>query len=179
MTTPKNSRRELLAHWLQANVKTYKTPEIVTLSHFEIDVVEFTGTFIVSFDEQAVDRRFSFGIKGNGLPKSYLPIFVSPLGVPASFPAVQLSDETEDAIEVALAHLLPRLRPFGLNKMTGEQTDITTPNSDRVLEPDKLAALIQVARSNDLRLQIEVKSRKVVLSLRSHSRAHMSNRGDR
>ena len=172
MTTPNNSRRELLTHWLKTNVKTYTTPEIVTLSHFEIDVVELTGTFIVSLDKQAVDRRFSFGIEGNGLPKSYLPMFVSPLGVPASFPAVELSDETEDAIDVALAHLLPRLRPFGLNKVTGEQTDISTPNSDRLLEPEKLTTLLQVARSNDLRLQIEVKSRNVVSRLQAHSRAH-------
>ncbi len=162
MTTPDNSKREALARWLKANVKRFPTPKVVTLSDFDIDVDDFTGTFKVSLDEQVIDDEFSFEIEGNGSPNLYSPIFHSPLGVPASFPAVQLTTDTENAIESALAHLLPRLRPLGLNKATGEEIDMTTPLVVRVLEPVKLAALRQAAGSRTFRIQIQVESGQIV-----------------
>lgn len=162
MPSPIGSKRDVLSRWLKANVKTYPTPEIVTLSDFEIDLDDLSGTFRVALDRQALDYEFSFEIQGNGTPNLFWPMFHSPLGVPASYAAVDITDETESAIEMALSHLLPRLRPFGLNRDTGKSIDMTTSIEDRMLEPEKLPKLLQVTGSKSFQLTVQIQSRQIL-----------------
>jgi hypothetical protein len=162
MLSPISNRREALSRWLDANVKTYPTPETVTLSDFEIDLDDLSGTFQVALDRQAIDYAFSFGIQGNGTPNLFWPMFHSPLGVPASYAALHITNDTESAIELALSHLLPRLRPFGLNRSTGKSIDMTTSIEDRILEPEKLSKLLQVTGSKSFQLTVQVQPRKII-----------------
>jgi hypothetical protein len=164
----KSSRTDLqpskrtLELWLKANVKICTTPEVVTLSDFEINVDRFAGTFRVSLDEQVINEEFRFEIGGNGLPSLGIPLFCSPLGVPASFAAVELTTDTKNAIESVLANLFPQLRPFGLHEETREWITQSTPTADRILEPEKLMVVLQAARSKTFRMQIAIGSGKIV-----------------
>lgn len=124
--------------WLEANVRTYPTPESVTLSGFDVDIEEYQGSFDVTLDENTIPDRFSFGLAANGMPELFLPIVSSPLGVPASYATVELTDETLAAIKQLLASTLPRMRPFGLNRETGELVLFTTHGPlHRILDEDE------------------------------------------
>ena len=60
-------------------------------------------------------------------------MFCSPLGAPASYPAVELTDETRSEIQVALESVLPRMKALGVDRDTGEAVYLTThTDSDRI-----------------------------------------------
>jgi hypothetical protein len=54
-----------------------------------------------------------------GVPKFYYPMFTSPLGVPASYRAIEITSNTHNAISEALKRTFPKLKPLGKNKDTG------------------------------------------------------------
>ena len=162
MSISHQQRQKDLARWLQENVKRYKTPRIVTLSKFTIDTEEFEGTFHVTLDEDPIPDEFSFGIEGNGSPTFYLPTFHSPLGVPASFPAIHLTTDTEDAIEAGLKIIIPKLRPFGLHKESGRLIDARTPIDERIVEPDKLELFLKISKSRRRRLVVDVATKTLL-----------------
>jgi hypothetical protein len=163
MANLEDAKRKALKRWLAANVKEYPMPVVINLSGFKADIDDLSGSFNVCLDDQQVDSDFSFEIDGAGAPILYFPMFNSPLGVPASFAAVQLTDDTESAIKLGLAYVLPRLRPFGLDKETGELVDAGTPIASRVLQPEKITLLREMTRSRKIRLQIQVASGQVVI----------------
>jgi hypothetical protein len=132
-------RDELLREWLDANVRRYATPALVTLSAFDVDWKRFGGSFAVQLDDFALEDRFSFELDVAGRPQLILPMFVSPLGVPASFAAVHLTGATEAAILTCLQSVLPRVLPLGRDPRTGGEITMLTPIEQRVLEPDRLS----------------------------------------
>ncbi len=88
-------------------------------------------------------------------------MFHSPLGVPASFAAVSLAGRTEAAIDAALNFLIPRLRPCGLDRETGELITGATPMQDRVIDRAGLATLRDFAASADLGLSVRLRDMSV------------------
>jgi hypothetical protein len=131
-------RSKQVSEWLKRNVKTYETPSEITLFNFSVDAVEYEGRFSIKLDDLQVEGDFNFGLSGNGKPEIYFPIFHSPMGAPASYSAVELTHETKSAILGALAEVLPKVKPFGLNKTTGEWVLHTTHKlKDRII--DKVA----------------------------------------
>ena len=156
-----NSRQKALTLWLDANVQSYPTPKVLALKDFEIDPNRFKGDFKVVLDGQPVSGRFSFSVEGNGLPQVFLPMFHSPLGVPASFSAVSLTGETETAIAAGLKHFIPRLRPFGINKNTGELVTQSTPLEQRVLDSDALATFQRIIDSGGFQVHVEIEQSKI------------------
>ena len=103
-------RRSELKKWLQENVARYTVTSTATLFGFDVDWSTFTGTFRIKFDERICSEQFHFAIGTTGRAECYFPMFHSPLGVPASYPAVEVSDEVYEAIVEGLNSVLPALK---------------------------------------------------------------------
>lgn len=131
---------EEIEAWLAANVKHYDTPTMITLHDFKVDWARISGSFRVSLDDQAIKERFSFFPEASGWATIQVPLFHSPLGVPASYAAIELTSATDRAILKGLRQVIPRLRPCGLDRNTGIETTMSTPLSERIAA-DELASL--------------------------------------
>jgi hypothetical protein len=79
----------------------------VTSSGFCVNASEYEASFNITLDDEKIPRRFTFSLQINGKPELGFPIFTSPLGVPASFSAVQLSEEMVSAVESLLRGTRP------------------------------------------------------------------------
>jgi hypothetical protein len=124
--------------WLNENVTQYLTPEKVTLSDFQLDWVKVTGSFVLEFDDATVGDRFKLSLGDNGRLKLSMPVFNSPLGAPASYAAVEFTDDTRDAINDGLSLLIPKFAGFGLHPLTHEFIHQFTPLHERVLDSEGL-----------------------------------------
>ena len=121
--------------WLEEHVATYPTPEVVMLRSFEVDWERVSGNFALVLDGVEVSGRFTFSLGMNGQISTEPPLFVSPLGAPCSYAAVDLDDVTWDAIDRLINACFPRFRPYGRERATGIEVDGGTPLSVRVLDP--------------------------------------------
>ena len=74
-----------------------------------------------------------------GVPKEAKKSFVNPtLGAPPSYAAIELTETAYQAIEAKLNQFLPKMLPYGINHLTGEMIDGSTPIMKRVVEMDSL-----------------------------------------
>lgn len=121
--------------WLDENVVSYPTPAAVTLSDIEMNWTDLSGSFALMLDNKVVPDRFVFSLEGTGWLKFFMPMFTSPLGTPASYAAVELTEETRTAMEKGLRILLPRLAGFGLHRVTGDWVHQSTLWGARVMDP--------------------------------------------
>lgn len=121
--------------WLDENVVSYPTPAAVTLTGIQMNWTDLSGSFTLSLDNKVVPDRFCFSLDGTGWLKFFLPMFTSPLGVPASYAAVELTEETRVAMQEGLRILMPKLAGFGLHPVTGEWVHQSTPWRARVMDP--------------------------------------------
>jgi len=120
--------------WLRDNVLAYETPTAVEVSDFQLGANGFSGSFQVTLDGKKLPVPFSFGLGDNGKPALHFPMFCSPLGAPASYEAVELTDETTLAIERLLRFILPKMKPLGYDRETGELIVLTTHSTlDRIV----------------------------------------------
>lgn len=124
--------------WLDENVIQYPTPAKVTLSDFQLDWQSVCGSFVLAFDEVLVSDRFKLSLGDNGRLKFWMPMFISPLEAPASYAAVEFTDDTRNAINDGLSLLIPKFAGFGLHPLTREFVSQSTPLHDRVLDPEGL-----------------------------------------
>jgi hypothetical protein len=62
------------------------------------------------------------------------PLYVSPIGVPSSYPSIQLTDETNERIEKLVNDFFPRLKPLGIDMESGLMIDRNNPMIDRVID---------------------------------------------
>ena len=128
---------ERVFQWLEENVKKYPTPKKVTLTSFEVEWSKLRGSFRLLLNDQEVPKKFTFGITQSGTPEFYPPIFHSPLGAPASYRAVELTESTSDAIRRALRRTIPRVMAFGIDRGTGKEIFSQTPMQDRILDKEE------------------------------------------
>ncbi len=135
---PSPDRLKALDEWLDKNVRCSPTPALVTLSAFQVNWKNLSGSFALELDGTVLEDRFDFGLDVAGRPHLFSPMFVSPLGVPASFPAIHLTSATEAAILEALRSFLPSVMPLGRDPRTGKELTMLTPMEERVVEPEKL-----------------------------------------
>lgn len=141
--------------WLSNNVLVYKKVSAVTLYGFEIpDSMTrgvYSGNFKVKFDQQECPLKFTFSIGDDALgkPLYYTPVFHSPLGAPASYGAVKIPKEAEDAITKALNIIFPSVKPLGLDPETGQEITMLTRHIDRVRDHAVMNAAIERARAPD------------------------------
>jgi len=118
--------------WLDENTVTVPEPNTVTLYDFRVDWSSWSGSFRIKFDDVLHEDRFQFSDNGTGKVRFSLPMFVSPLGAPASYPALEISKRTREAIQRALDTTFPKITPHGRNRKTGIETTVSTPITDRL-----------------------------------------------
>lgn len=119
--------------WLDENVQKFETPSKITLHGFQADPERFKGEFRVTLDDVLIGEAFQFHLSANGKPTFCPPMFYSPLGAPASYAAVQLTDETVSAIQKVMESALPMMRPLGLQP-DGSQLFYGGPIEERILD---------------------------------------------
>ncbi len=123
---------EQLSDWLEKNVIKHPTPSIVGLSGFDIDWSRMSGHFSLALDDLLVPAVFGLSLGQNGWVQHHPPMFCSPLGAPASYSAIDLTDQTNAAIAKALKLIFPRLKPLGLDSESGKLIIGRTPLQDRI-----------------------------------------------
>ena len=96
-------RRQKLEAWLKGNVLIIPEPKAVTLYCFDVD---WSGEFRVKFDDFELDDSLSLRMEISRRPIFRFPMFTSPLGVPASFSSINITSNTEQAINEALRRTL-------------------------------------------------------------------------
>lgn len=141
-----NDRHEKLQAWLKDNVLIIPEPKIITLHSFSVDWSDWRGSFRVKFDDFEIENELDFGIEITGRPTFHLPIFTSPLGVPASFASIEITSKTHQAIDLALRQTFPRLKPFGRNRETGIEITMSSSISDRISEHEANEAKLLVVK---------------------------------
>jgi hypothetical protein len=135
-----------VSRWLDENVVSYPTPRTITLANFEIDWSQLSGRFYVSLDDQFIEDPFRLSLAQNGWVQFHPPMFTSPLGAPASYSTVELSNDTGEAINNALRSIFPRFKPMGLDAASGALIGQRTPIDDRIIDRNTF---------NDLRIKLD------------------------
>ena len=148
--------------WLDENVIEYPTPAKVTLSDFQVDWLNITGSFALALDEVQVPYRFKFALGDNGRLRYFMPMFHSPLGAPASYGAVEFTDEARQAISEGLSILVPRFASFGLHPVTREFIHQYTPLAERVLDPEGLEIAQRLLSSSNFSMTVGTQQRAPV-----------------
>lgn len=129
-----NEKIEKLRNWLRGHVVSPSTPKVITLSDFEFDFKDFNGTFKVTLDNLRFISEFRFSIDVSGRYEISPPMFISPMGLPSSYPSIELTEETTDEITKLINDFFPKVKPFGIDKISGVMIDRNTSSKDRVAD---------------------------------------------
>ena len=114
MSTMDNiSKNAAIQLWINDNVRSYPAPTAVTLSGFEVDWKKLMGSFRLSLDDELLDIRFGFAPDPEGSPVFSAPLVHSPLTEPPTMSTVNLTKQTNDAINNALQHSIPHVKSAG------------------------------------------------------------------
>lgn len=123
--------------WLDENVQSYPTPKQVTLHSFQVNWDQLSGSFKLCLDENELSDVLTFRVDQSGKTDFYLPKFHSPLGAPASYPAIELTQSTSKAILSGLHKTVPRVMGLGINRQTGEEITYQSPIEERILNKNE------------------------------------------
>ena len=129
-----NDKLENLHNFLRGNVVSPSTPKVITLFDFEFNWEEFKGSFSLKLDSDVMKDRFGFGVEIDGKYEISTPLHVSPLGVPGSYPKIELTEETTYRINKLINDFFPQLKPLGLDKSSGVMIDRNTSIEGRVVD---------------------------------------------
>lgn len=144
-----------LEEWLKDNVLVIPEPKRVTLYGFVPNWSEWSGKFKLRFDDFELDEWLALRLNDNGRMKFDLPIFTSPLNVPASYSAVRLTEMTSLAINKGLNCTFPRLKPLGKNRESGIEINYSTPISERISKRQIEAARKLVNEDYSISVKLE------------------------
>ena len=144
--------------WLKENVIVPDTPSQISISDVEFDWRTMSGSFSLSLDGKKLEDRFYVGVEITGRVKYGPPMFHSPLGVPASYAAVELDDKTDAAVQEALESIFPRVRAYGWHKDIDVIIDAMTPFEERVVDKVEFDAKRQAIESDHLKVSAPVES---------------------
>jgi hypothetical protein len=136
-------RIEAVRQWLEENVRVYPTPTSITVRNIELDPERFSGTATLLIGNEQPGEDLSLHLDATGWLSYSPPMFHSPLDVPASYLAFELTKHTQRAVSTAVQSLLPRLLPLGLHPVTKEWITISTPLHQRVLDLSELDAALK------------------------------------
>ncbi|RMG41215.1 MAG: hypothetical protein D6719_08955 [Candidatus Dadabacteria bacterium] len=132
-----------VTQWLNEHVLRYRPREEITLFDFNINPAQLDGSFKVKFDGEVCPMLFRFSYGNTGNVDVYFPLFVSPLGVPASYGAVSIPKHCEDAIIEAMRKNFPSIKPYGRNQQTGEVIGNHTSLKDRFYKDTDMQTLLE------------------------------------
>ena len=105
--------REEMQEWLDENTTSFSPEKSVTLHSFDVNWPYLKGDCLVKADDRAGSTTIHFYYDLVAWPLWRGSVFHSPLGVPASFPSVEFSEDATEAITRGLQELLPRIKPVG------------------------------------------------------------------
>ncbi|QWC95851.1 hypothetical protein G6733_03560 [Polynucleobacter paneuropaeus] len=155
-----NEKIKKLRNWLRGYVVSPSTPKVVILSNFEFDLKEFKGSFRLTLDNLRFISGFSFSVDISGRYEIAPPLYVSPMGVPASYPSIELTDETNEAIAYLINEFFPKIKPLGLEKNTEKFIDRNTAMWDRVVDAQHVSWVINQITSKDFELNCSLEKLK-------------------
>ena len=133
-----NEKIEKLRNWLRGHVVSPSTPKVVVLSNIDFDWKELSGSFNLTLDNLRLISGFRFSVDISGKYQISPPMYVSPMGVPASYPSIELTEETTNEITKLINDFFPKVKPLGIDKETGVFIDRNVPMSDRVVDREEL-----------------------------------------
>ena len=133
-----NEKIEKLRNWLRGHVVSPSTPKVVVLSNIDFDWKELSGSFNLTLDNLRLISGFRFSVDISGKYQISPPLYVSPMGVPASYPSIELTEETTNEITKLINDFFPKVKPLGIDKETGVFIDRNVPMSDRVVDREEL-----------------------------------------
>jgi hypothetical protein len=134
---PVDNHLEKVREWLALNVLVPPMPKKVTLSEITFDWDSGRGSFVLNLDEHPVKDPFRIYVEMNGQMAFTPPLYISPLGAPASYAAIKLDEATEQAIKRALSRVFPKFLAYGRHKGRDAYIDALTPLGDRVVSDEE------------------------------------------
>lgn len=127
---------DMVKEWLRENVREYDLVDQITLDRFRWPQPEdYRGSFSAILDGAGGRETFHFYADAAGEIKLQWPMFVSPLGAPASYTAINLQPEMEAALLTGIQSVVPRLKPFGICPDTKQLLTTETPDALRTTIP--------------------------------------------
>jgi len=129
-----SERLEELHNWLRGNVVSPSTPKVIVLTNFEVNWKTFDGEFTLKLDSDEMKDKFKFSIEIDGKYQISPPFYVSPMGIPGSYPKIDLTEETTDTVTSMINNFFPKMKPLGLDSESGLMIDRNTPIKDRVVD---------------------------------------------
>ena len=142
--------------WVETNKQRFPTPKSMVIDEIEFEWKHFSGSFLLKLDDTKIEERFSFSLGIDGKYGYCVPIFGSPLGAPASFAAVELSDETDMAITQALNNFFPKIVGFGLHPISREFINSSTPIGKRIIDEAAFQKCKDLIASGQSRIEINL-----------------------
>ena len=118
--------------WLEKNVRVYPTPSRISLRQIQLDFNTLRGEALLFVGDALPGEALTLRMGDDGWLTFTPPLFHSPLGAPATYGAVELTDKTKQAVAAAVQGLLPHLLPFGINPKTKEWVTALIPLRERV-----------------------------------------------
>ena len=149
-------RLEKLRNWLRGHVVSPSTPKVIVLSNFEFDSNEFNGNFKITLDNLRFITGFKFSVDISGRYEISSPLYVSPMGAPASYPSIELTEETADGITKLINGFFPKVKPLGIDKVSGVFIDRNTPMRDRVIDIKEVTWVINEMKTEGFKLKSEL-----------------------
>lgn len=126
----RRSHVQEVRRWLEENVVDGSKAKVLQIADVRIEWEHFpaqlSGDFLIFVDGTRFPQRFRFGVNVTGQLAIYPPMFHSPLGAPASYAQIDLTEAAYAGLKNALVELLPPVRP-----LTREQS-CSTPISERL-----------------------------------------------
>lgn len=147
-----SERLENLHNFLRDNVTFPLTPKVIVLTNFEVNWKTFDGEFTVKLDSNEMKERFKFSVEIDGRYQISPPFYISPLGVPGSYPKIDLTEETTDTVTSMINEFFPKIKPLGLDSQTGVMIDRNTPIKDRVVDVEDVFWKMNKVLSDDFKL---------------------------
>jgi hypothetical protein len=124
--------------WLQDNVLEVRQPSKLVLCGFKFNWSSFTGSFSMEVEGKLLDYLFELYVGLNGFMHFREPVFHSPLGVPASYSAINIDSETKLAISDVVSNFFPKFRAYGFHKDLNKMIDSSSSMEERVIDQNKL-----------------------------------------
>ena len=148
-----NERIKNLQKWLDENVIVPPEPKSILISQIEVNWDEFSGSFSLILDSVEMKERFKFRVEIDGKYRISPPFYHSPLGVPATYAQIELSDESNYRIESMLNDFFPKMKPLGLDKASGKMICGNTPIKERVINVEDVIVKMSVTSEKGFQLR--------------------------
>lgn len=137
------SHVQAVEEWLTKNVRVYPTPSHITLRQIHLDRTKLKGKAELLLGDAETSEELALWMSETGWLTFSPPLFHSPLGAPATYGAIELTENTKQAITAAVQGLLPRLIPLGINPKTKEWVTMSTPLLERIADAHEFNAAFE------------------------------------